>query len=122
MIALARYAKTQTETASRERLMVMLFEKALRNLRIGAELIEKGRAGEAVYPLTGASDIVLHLRSTLDLGVAPHLRYLKDVYGFVSARATLAAIKRSAKLAREAEKAFAPVCAAFSQAVAEVRP
>jgi flagellar protein FliS len=122
MIAHSRYAKTQTETASKERLMVMLFEKALRNLRTGAELIEKGKPGEAVYPLTGASDIVQHLSSTLDLGVAPHLAGLKELYGFVAARATAAAIKRSARLAREAETAFAPICSAFSQAVVEVRP
>jgi flagellar protein FliS len=123
MIALRKYAKTQTETASKDRLMVMLFEKALRDLRLGAEHLEQSRAGEAVYPLTRASDVVLYLRGSLDESIAPQLvDKLKDLYGFVAARATLAAVRRDLKLAREAERVFAPIAAAFAQAVQEVRP
>jgi flagellar protein FliS len=123
MIAAARYRKTQSETASKERLMVLLFEKALQDLRSSIDLLEKKRGGEAVYALTKASDIVQYLRGSLDERFSPGLvARLKDLYGFVAARATLAAIRRDVKLAREAEKVFAPLVAAFAQAVQEVRP
>jgi flagellar protein FliS len=118
-----RYSKTQSETASKERLMVLLFDKALKELRVGCELLEQKRAGEAVYALTRASDIVQYLRSSLDERFSPQLAAnLKELYGFVSARATLAAIRRDVKLAREATMVFAPLVAAFAQAVQEVRP
>jgi flagellar secretion chaperone FliS len=123
MIAVARYRKTQSETASKERLMVLLFEKALQELRSGCQLLEKKRSGDAVYALTRASEIVQYLRGSLDERFSPQLvGRLKDLYGFVAARATQAAIRRDLKLAREAEKVFAPLVAAFAQAVQEVRP
>jgi flagellar secretion chaperone FliS len=66
---------------------------------------------------------VLYLRGSLDESIAPQLvDKLKDLYGFVAARATLAAVRRDLKLAREAERVFAPIAAAFAQAVQEVRP
>ena len=123
MTALAKYRKTQSETASKERLMVLLFEKALADLRSGCELLENKRAGDAVYVLTRASDVVQYLRGSLDGRFSPQLvARLKDLYGFVAARATLAAIRRDLKLAREAERVFAPLVDAFAQAVQEVRP
>jgi len=125
MTALAKYRKTQSETASKERLMVLLFEKALRDLRGGCELLEAKRPGEAVYALTRASDVVQYLRGSLEETVSPLLvSRLRDLYGFVAARATLAAVRRDLKLAREAERVFAPLVAAFAQAVAaqETRP
>lgn len=121
MIALNRYARTQNETASKERLLVLLLEKALRDLRFGAESLEKGRPGESVHPLTRASDILQALRATLDPQIAPALgANLRELYGFCSARLTLAAINQQPKLAREAERALEPIVAAFTKAVAEL--
>jgi flagellar secretion chaperone FliS len=125
MTALAKYRKTQSETASKERLMVLLFEKALRDLRGGCELLEAKRPGEAVYALTRASDVVQYLRGSLEETVSPLLvSRLRDLYGFVAARATLAAVRRDLKLAREAERIFAPLVSAFAEAVAvqDARP
>ncbi len=116
------YAKTQAETASKERLMVMLFETALRHIRTGAGLLEQGRPREAVTPLTKANDIVAELRSTLDVARAPELcEHLGELYLFVCARLLRAGIAHDAVAAREAERAFAPVVEAFATAVAELK-
>jgi flagellar protein FliS len=116
--AARRYAQAQRETASPERLMVLLFEAALRNIRTGAAALESGRPAEAHPALTKASDIVVELHATLDRARAPELcDRLAEVYRFVCLRLSAAALSRDARAAREAERAFAPIAEAFAQAV-----
>lgn len=116
--AARRYAQSQRETASPERLMVLLFEAALRNIRAGATALESGRAAESTQPLMKASDIVVELHATLDRSKAPELcDRLGEVYRFVCLRLSAAALSRDAKAAREAERVFSPIAEAFAQAV-----
>jgi len=116
--ATRRYAQAQRETASPERLMVLLFEAALRNIRSGATALEGGRAAEAGPALLKASDIVVELHHVLDHSKAPELcGRLSEVYRFVCLRLSAAALSRDAKAAREAERAFAPIADGFAQAV-----
>jgi len=118
MNALRKYGQMQKETASPERLMVMLFEAALRHMRTAERALVEKRPGEAVKPLTQASDIVMELHSTLDTARAPELcATLGSVYSFVAARLTLASLNKDVKLVREAERAFLPLVEAFQQAV-----
>jgi flagellar protein FliS len=121
MISVNKYAQTQKETASKERLMVLLFEAALKHMRKGAEALEKGRAQEATPSLERATDIVFELHRTLDKTQIPELgEQLSSVYEFVAARLTQAKFGHNPKLAREAERAFAPLVDGFSQAVASL--
>ncbi len=118
MIAAMRYHKTQGETASGPRLMVLLFEAAIKNTRMGIAALAEGRRAQAVQHLTKASDIVAHLDATLDKGRAPEIcENLSRVYKFTAGRLTSAACKGDVKAAREAERAFAPVADAFAKAV-----
>jgi flagellar protein FliS len=117
-----RYAQAQTETASPERLMVLLFEAALRHMRAGAAALEAGRAAEANAPLARALDIVSELDATLDAKRAPELcTRLSAVYGFVNERLLAANARHDALPVREAERAFAPLADAFAQAVRQVQ-
>jgi flagellar protein FliS len=119
--AARRYAQAQRETASPERLMVLLFEAALRNIRSGATALETGRQLEAAAPLMKASDIVVELHATLDHSKAPELcDRLSEVYRFVCLRLSTAALSRDPRAAREAERVFAPIADAFAQAVASL--
>src|SRR4051812_31280045 len=118
MIALNRYHKTQNETASPQRLMVLLFEAALRHCRVGISALEAGRKGEAVHSLTKASDIVAELMASLDHTRAPAIcKELDRIYAFVASRLTSAACTFDVHAARDAERAFAPIADAFSKAV-----
>jgi flagellar protein FliS len=121
--AARRYAQAQRETASPERLMVLLFEAALRNIRTGASALEAGRSAEATPALSKASEIVVELHATLDRAKAPELcDRLAEVYRFVCLRLSAAALSRDARAAREAERAFSPVAEAFAEAVKSVAP
>ena len=118
MNALKKYGQTTKETASRERLLVLLFEAALRHMRNGASALESGRAADAVLPISKANDIVVELQATLDTARAPELcQQLGAVYQFVAQRLLLGSLKKDAKLVREAERAFLPLVEAFQQAV-----
>jgi flagellar secretion chaperone FliS len=118
MNATRAYARTASETASRERLMLQLFETALRHMRHAASLIDEGKAPEALPLLTKASKIVAELAATLDAAQAPELaQTLGDLYAYVTERLAYAAWTRSATAAREAERAFSPVVEGFQQAV-----
>lgn len=121
MNASRTYARASQETASRERLMVMLFEAALHHMRHGASLLEQERAADALPLLTRASDIVSELADTLDPRQAPELaQTLGDLYLFVIQRLSRAAAFRDAQAVREAERAFAPIVDGFQQAVASL--
>ena len=116
--AARRYAQAQRETASPERLMVLLFEAALRNMRSGAAALDAGKVPEATRALTKATDIVVELHATLDRSKSPELcDQLAEVYRFVCQRLGAAALSRDARAAREAERSFAPIAEAFAQAV-----
>ena len=118
MNAARRYAQTQNATASKERLMLLLFQTALRHIRGGIASLDEGRKAEAVTLLTKASDIVVELNATLDHGQAPELcAQLSGLYLFTTNRLVRASASGNAELAREAERAFAPIVEAFTGAV-----
>jgi len=121
MNATRAYARASQETASPERLMVMLFEAALRHMRHAASLLEQQRTADALPLLTKASDIVVELAGTLDPQRAPELtQMLGDLYLFVAQKLARAAAFRDLEALREAERAFTPIVEGFQHAVASL--
>lgn len=121
MNATRAYARATNETASPERLMVLLFEAALRQMRHAATLIDAKKDAEGLALITKASDIVTELGASLNAEVAPELtNTLGELYVFVAERLAMASITRTSAPIREAERAFAPIVDGFQQAVAQV--
>jgi flagellar protein FliS len=115
------YGRTQSETASKERLMVLLFETALRSIRVAATHLDAGKVREAAPLLARATDIVTELLGTLDHARAPELcTQLSQVYLYANNRLLVATMDRSAAAARDAERALAPIADGFAQAVRAV--
>ena len=118
-----RYAAVQNTTASKERLMVSLFDKALRNMRTAIRHLDAKDLKAAMPLLDKASQIVSYLHGTLNRDAAPKLvDDLAELYVFTIARLARAIITGKAADAREAERAFAPVADGFSKAVAAMAP
>ena len=118
MIGAGAYARTQKETASRERLMVLLFEAALRGIRNAARALESQRTVEATAALGRASDIVAEMAATLDHRHSPGLcQKLNDVYQFVLDRLLRAMTERDPRFALEAARALEPIVLGFAEAV-----
>ena len=118
MHGVSRYQNVAQQTASPQRLMVMLFQRTRVHLSAAAQALESGRLQEARVPIQKAEDIVHELMRTLNHDMAPDLcRDLESVYTFVLTRLMTAVLRSDAKAVREAERAFAPIAEAFEQAV-----
>lgn len=116
------YKNVQASTASKERLMALLFEAALRHMRQGRTALERKDRKTFFTSMEKASAIVIELKCTLKHEVAPQLcEQLADIYGFVIGRLVQAALKSDVRLVNEAERAFAPVADGFIQAAAQVQ-
>ncbi len=123
MNAARAYRSVQNETASKERLMVLLFERALEHIRTATKALDERKPREAVKPIAKATEIVIHLAATLDHKAAPALcKNLDRVYKFVIYRLTQAQARKVAPPLREAERVFAPIVSAFATAVAKIKP
>ncbi len=113
-----RYVQAQNETASPKRLMVLLFETALRHIRTAAAALDAGRFGEAATASEKAQQIVAHLDVTFDRPKYPELgENLSKVYKFTCQWLLAGVVRRDPKMFRDAERAFAPVVDAFARAV-----
>lgn len=118
MSAAHRYAAVQNTTASKERLMVMLFETAERHMRAAQRHLEARNRTAATPLLEKAGQIVLELQATLNPEVAPKMvQNLIEIYTFTAARLTRAIATGSPADVKEAVRAFAPVAQGFAQAV-----
>lgn len=115
------YSRTQNETASKERLMVLLFEAGLRHMRAGVTSFNAGKSADAVKSLGKASDIVQELLATLKPAVFPELcDRLASVYLFVLSRIDRSLLSMTGKPAEEAARAFEPIVLGFAEAVAKL--
>lgn len=123
MVATRKYAQVQNATASKERLMVNLFQTALRHMRSGAADLEQRRRSAAMRTLDKAAQIVGYLHGTLKRDAAPKLvDDLAEIYTFTAARLCRAIATGNVADVREAERAFAPIAEGFAQAVANLPP
>jgi flagellar protein FliS len=123
MVATGRYLSVQNTTASKERLMVNLFQTALRHMRNGAKDLEAKQVSKASHALDKAAQIVGYLQGTLNRATAPRLvDDLSEIYTFTAARLCRAIVTGNPADVREAERAFAPVADGFAQAVANLPP
>jgi flagellar protein FliS len=118
----AAYKNVQATTASKERLMALLFETALRHMRQARGALEKRDRNTFFTSMDKAAAIVIELKCTLKPEVAPELcENLSDIYGFVIGRLVDAVVDSDPSKITEAERAFAPVADAFIQAAAQVQ-
>jgi flagellar protein FliS len=124
MVAAAnRYVTVQNNTASKERLMVNLFQTALRHIRAGGRDLEQKRLAAGNRALDKAAQIIGYLHGTLKREAAPGLvDNLGEIYTFTAARLCRAIATGNAADAKEAERAFAPIAEGFTEAVAKLTP
>src|SRR5689334_18755229 len=110
MTRINAYKNVQASTASKERLMALLFEAALKHMRQGRAAVERNDRNTFYHSMDKAAAIVIELKCTLKPEHAPELcANLNDIYGFVIGRLVEAAVSFDAKYISEAERAFAPV-------------
>ena len=98
--------------------MILLFNKALSNLKALAQKDWSSSRDEQFKLGENTIDIVVELRQTLNHDVAPELcQQLEDLYNFVIARLTIGLTKFEPTPFEDSIRALQPIAEAFSTAV-----
>ena len=112
-----RYTAVAQNTASKERLLVLLLRRANVHMETARELLVSDRA-KSDDALDKALAIVAELNDTLDPQRSDALcRSLADVYAFVTWRLIRARAARDVSDVEAASRAFRPIVEAFEHAV-----
>lgn len=112
-----RYHAVATQTASSERLLILLFHAALSSMEQARHLMDNDRPA-ATTMIDKALAIVQELQGTLDMARSPAITtQLADVYAFVIWRLIAARNRGASDAVAEAIRAFAPIVEAFDGAV-----
>lgn len=78
-----RYLADSVNTASPGKLLVMLYDRLVMDLIQGEEAIRAGDRERSAERLTHAQEIILELRTTLDLDAWTGAAGLANLYGFL---------------------------------------
>jgi len=98
------------------RLLLMLYERLLRDLDDAEAAIATGSVGPAHAALTHAQAIVDELRLALDPAVWPEAEALAGVYTWVSAQLVEANMRKDGDAVRRAREVLTPLSAAWAEA------
>lgn len=117
-----KYLETQILTASREQLLVMLYDGAVRFAERGRDAVLAGDVSGAHDSLVRAQRIVIELWCALNPGTDPELaRNLGGLYSFVYLRLVRANVQRDAKAVDEALGVLNTLREAWTEAAAKAK-
>lgn len=119
--ALAQYRSTKTATASPARVLVQLYEAAIRLLHEGADAIEDADYKTKGERLGKAHRIITELQASLDEQHAPELcQQLNALYDFCLSRISRGNAKLDASAIREAVKVLSELHQGWVQVAEQV--
>lgn len=115
------YLESEIRTASPPRLLLMLYEGAIRFCRRGVEAIARKDAEAKHEALVRAQDILIELLAALDRKVAPEIAgRLSSLYVYLHNRLMQANVKSDAAGVEEVVRHLEVLLAAWRQAVQAV--
>ncbi|MBS4021297.1 MAG: flagellar export chaperone FliS [Dethiobacter sp.] len=98
-----QYRQNQVETASPGKLLLMLYNGALKYLRLSKAGIEENNIEKANSGLGKTQDIISELTASLDFNQGEISQKLYSLYDYMYQRLALANIKKDASLIGEVE-------------------
>ena len=114
-----RYLADSVNTASPGKLLVMLYDRLVRDLAQGEEALRAGERELAGERITHAQEIVLELRTTLDLDAWDGAAGLANVYGWLITELIGANIARDADRVAACRGLVEPLRDAWREAAAQ---
>lgn len=112
----AAYMDASVATASPARLLVMLYERLVLDVRKGLVAQQQGDHAEAHTQLLHAQDIVLELRATLDVDAWEGGPGLASIYDFLHLQLVRANIGRDAATTEGCLRLVEDLCATWREA------
>lgn len=112
----AAYMDASVATASPARLLVMLYERLVLDVRKALEAQQRAEHAEAHNQLVHAQDIVLELRATLDVEAWEGGPGLASIYDFLHLQLVRANIQRDAGMTQGCLGLVEDLCATWREA------
>lgn len=113
-----RYLQDSINTASPGKLLLMLYDRLVLDLVHGEEAVRAGERERANDKLTHAQEIVMELRTTLDLEAWVGAPGLANLYGFLFTELIAANIGRDADRVAACRNLVEPLRDAWREAAA----
>jgi flagellar protein FliS len=113
-----RYLQDSITTASPGRLLIMLYDRLVLDLMKGEEALRAGEREMAHERITHAQEIILELRTTLDLEAWSGAPGLASLYGFLLTELIGANIARDADRVAACRSLIEPLRDAWREAAA----
>jgi flagellar secretion chaperone FliS len=112
----ARFTDTMISTAPQGRLVTLVYDRLIRDLRQARAELGKGALTEVHNALVHAQDLLLVLDLALDETVWPTARELHRLYEYVGSRMLAANVSKSAGPLDECLAVLEPLAAAWHEA------
>ncbi|MEK7358032.1 MAG: flagellar export chaperone FliS [Bdellovibrionota bacterium] len=120
--AYQKYKQTSIQSASREKLLLMLYEGAIKFLKLSISAAENKQIAERGSNIGRCYDIILELNNTLDHKVAPEIaKNLEQLYMFITDKLTQGNISGDPKHLREALKVLETLYEGWVKAVEQIK-
>jgi flagellar protein FliS len=116
MAARAAYTRDAVSTASPARLLVMLYDRLVRDLVSAEGAIADGDTGKASSELIHAQQIIMELRTSLDVTAWDGAAGLADLYGFLYSELVTANLAKDARRVAACREIVEPLRDAWRQA------
>ncbi len=118
----AKYKQTSVLTASREQILLMLYEGAIKFTKIALRAMEEKKIAERGQNIMKAFDIVMELQATLDHKVGGELAaQLDQLYAFMMDQYTKANIKSDAEPLKGNIKILENLYDGWKQAIGKIK-
>lgn len=117
-----KYKKTSVESASREKILLMLYEGAIKFTKLGIKACEEKKIADRGMNIGRAFDIVMELNNTLDHKIGgPIAADLERLYMFIMDEYTKANITGKAEHLKSALKVLETLYAGWVEAVEKLK-
>ncbi|MDZ7373415.1 MAG: flagellar export chaperone FliS [candidate division KSB1 bacterium] len=119
-VGLGEYKKVQVVTSDQSRLVVMLYEAAIRHLEMAKDCLRKGDwIGKGEHILR-AQDILMELLGALDLEAGPIAKNLNSLYLFMYRHLNEANLHKSERHVDQVLRILSTLCEAWKEAASKI--
>ncbi len=120
--AYQKYKTTSVQSASREKILLMLYEAAIRFTKLAIQAADEKKIAERGTNIGRAYDIILELNNTLDHRVGGEIsKNLEQLYMYITDQFTQGNITGDAKYLRDALKILETLYDGWVKAVEQLK-
>ena len=117
-----KYKQTAVQSASKEKLLLMLYEGAIKFMKLSIASIEQKKVADKGINIGRAYEIILELNNTLDNNVGGYIsKNLEQFYLYITEQLTTANINNDVKALKNALKVTETLYEGWQKAIEQLK-